>query len=93
MRGHLAQVPRGSGFHQGDLGGDAQSVHVLARLEVVEAVEDDVEAAEEGDVERVRLDVRVVRDDGGVGAELEHGLASDLWVKGYGVGEGGAGGG
>ena len=93
VRGHLAQVPRGSGFHQGDLGGDAQSVDVLARLEVVEAVEDDVEAAEEGDVKLVRFDVRVVRDDGGVGAELEHGLASDLWVKGYGVGEGVSGGG
>ena len=86
MRGDLPEVPGGAGLDQRDLGGEAQSVDVFPRLQVVQPVEDDVEGSNEVDVEGGVLDVAVVRDDAGVGAELEHRLPRHL-----GKGTGGSG--
>ena len=84
MSGDLPEVPRGAGLHQRDLRGEAQSVDVFPRLQVVQAVEDHVEGSDEVDVEVGVLDVAVVRDDACVGAELEHRLPGDLvWDVGW----------
>ena len=72
---HLPEVARRAALDERHLRGEAHAVDVPARVEVVQAVQDHREAAEEGDVELWALDVPVVRHDGSPGPEGQHRLA------------------
>ena len=76
--GDLTEVARGAGLDEEYVGGEAKAIDVLARLEVVQTVQDHVEPPDEVDVELGVLDVAVVGDDLGAGAKLEHGFARHL---------------
>ncbi len=56
---HLADVALRAGLHQRHLRGLAEPVHVAPRLDVVQAVQHQVEAAEEIDAEPRLLNVRL----------------------------------
>ena len=79
-RARLPQVALRAALDQGHAGGEAHPVDVAARVDVVEAVEHDVEGAEEVEGELWRLDVAVRRLDRELLAvrELEHRLPRDL---------------
>lgn len=77
---HLAQVSLGARLHQGHSGGEAQAIHVAARLHVVKAIQDQSEAAEEVDAKAALLYVSL--NGGGWTDGRETGPYSevDLWV-------------
>lgn len=75
---HLPVEARGAALDQRDVGGQTHAVDMAARIEVVECVEDDVEALEPRDVELRVLDVVVVRCDLGRRVEFAGGLLRDL---------------
>lgn len=84
MRSHLLDdldLPveaRGAALDQRDIGGQTHAVDMAARIEVVERVEDDVEALEPCDIELRVLDVVVVCCDLGRRVEFAGGFLCDL---------------
>ena len=65
VHGHLPQVARGARLHKRDPRRQAQTADVAPRGDVVEAVEDEVEAGEEARAEIGGADVAAVRGDAG----------------------------
>lgn len=68
----------GAAVHHGHVGGNAHFVDVSARIDIVERVEDEMEALEKVDVESRVFDVCVIRFDLDVRVELARCLFSHL---------------
>ena len=79
---HLPQEACGAAVDEGHGGRKAHAVDVSARSEVVQCVEHEREALEEGHVEVLRGDAAVVRGDARGGAQGLGGGAGDLNVEG-----------
>ena len=76
---HLAVEARGTAFDQGHICGKTHLVDVTSRLEVVQGIEDDGEAAEPLDVELRILNVAMMCHDVDIGVEFLCRLFRDLY--------------